>query len=81
MMMRSKLEQGAAEDSVIEVLLKSPERSLLRFKCVCKSWRSIISSPPFVDQHYHVNEYNSNITNLYVIPTAIMATLRQLVPD
>ncbi|KAM7497631.1 hypothetical protein LguiA_022045 [Lonicera macranthoides] len=36
---------------IVNILSWLPSRSLLRFKCVCKSWCSIISSPNFIDIH------------------------------
>ncbi|KAG5001243.1 hypothetical protein JHK87_022315 [Glycine soja] len=35
-----------------EILLRSPVRSVLRFKCVCKSWLSLISDPQFSISHF-----------------------------
>ncbi|KAG5009984.1 hypothetical protein JHK87_018499 [Glycine soja] len=35
-----------------EILLRLPVRSILRFKCVCKSWFSLISEPQFAVSHY-----------------------------
>ncbi|KAG5016758.1 hypothetical protein JHK85_022894 [Glycine max] len=35
-----------------EVLLRLPVRSVLRFRCVCKSWLSLISDPQFRISHY-----------------------------
>ncbi|GAB2279716.1 hypothetical protein Dimus_014356 [Dionaea muscipula] len=34
-----------------EVLLRLPARALLKFRCVCKSWRSLIDSPNFASDH------------------------------
>ncbi|XP_065881068.1 uncharacterized protein [Euphorbia lathyris] len=39
------------EEILIEILLRLPVKSLLKFKTVCKSWRSIINSPKFIKQH------------------------------
>lgn len=36
---------------VSHILPKLPVKSLVRFKCVCKSWRSLICNPSFSDQH------------------------------
>uniref|UniRef100_A0A0R0ISF1 F-box domain-containing protein n=2 Tax=Glycine max TaxID=3847 RepID=A0A0R0ISF1_SOYBN len=39
-------------DLMREILLRLPVRSVSRFKCVCKSWLSIISDPQFGNSHY-----------------------------
>ncbi|KAI3916432.1 hypothetical protein MKW92_010049, partial [Papaver armeniacum] len=39
------------EDLLIEILLWLPVVSLLRFKAVCKYWRSIIESSDFIHRH------------------------------
>ena len=36
-----------------EVLARSPVKSLMRFRCVCKAWCSLISSPGFASMHFH----------------------------
>ncbi|XP_059639817.1 putative F-box/kelch-repeat protein At1g15680 [Cornus florida] len=33
---------------LLEVLLRLPVKSILRFKCVCKDWLSLISDPSFI---------------------------------
>lgn len=38
------------EDVIIEILLRLPVKSLLRFTAVCKTWRTIISDPFFIHQ-------------------------------
>ncbi|XP_044500208.1 F-box/kelch-repeat protein At3g23880-like [Mangifera indica] len=38
-------------DIIEEILLKLLRKSLLRFKCVCKSWRDFISTHKFVINH------------------------------
>ncbi|QCE15608.1 F-box/kelch-repeat protein At3g23880-like [Vigna unguiculata] len=37
---------------VIEILLRLPVKSLFRFKCVCKSWLSLLSDPHFATSHF-----------------------------
>lgn len=39
------------EDNVVEILARLPVKSLLRFKSVCKPWRSRISNPRFIKMH------------------------------
>lgn len=42
---------GLPEDIVVDVLSLLPVESLIRFKCVRKSWRDVISSPRFAVKH------------------------------
>ncbi|XP_074359421.1 F-box/kelch-repeat protein At3g23880-like [Apium graveolens] len=48
------------KDLFIEVLLRLPVKSLLRFKVVCKAWRSCISNPKFVKRHVASTTKNPN---------------------
>ncbi|CAI9117837.1 OLC1v1019322C1 [Oldenlandia corymbosa var. corymbosa] len=43
---------------ITEILLRLPARSLLKFKCVSKSWRSQISSPQFTKSHFEISSSN-----------------------
>ncbi|KAE8007949.1 hypothetical protein FH972_004503 [Carpinus fangiana] len=49
-----------SDDLWIEILLSLPVESLLRFQCVSKSWKSIISSPTFISMHTHHSESTHN---------------------
>ncbi|KAI9124708.1 hypothetical protein K1719_004630 [Acacia pycnantha] len=42
---------GENEDLLIEILIRVPAKSLIRFKCVSKRWLSIISQPEFCRRH------------------------------
>ncbi|CAN6706474.1 unnamed protein product [Malus baccata var. baccata] len=44
-------ESKTPEDRVVEILSKLPPKSLMRFKCIHKSWSSLINSPSFVAKH------------------------------
>ncbi|CAK8542486.1 unnamed protein product [Lathyrus sativus] len=37
---------------ITEILLRLPVKTLLRCKCVCKSWLSLISNPDFATSHF-----------------------------
>ncbi|XP_059670623.1 putative F-box protein At1g32420 [Cornus florida] len=49
------------EDMTIEILLKLPVKSLLRFKCVCKYWYTLIRSSTFVKKHLHHQSNNARL--------------------
>ncbi|PRQ57328.1 putative F-box domain-containing protein [Rosa chinensis] len=43
----------ADHDGVLdEILARLPVKSLMRFRCVCKSWRALISQSHFVTKHF-----------------------------
>ncbi|NP_001315730.1 F-box protein CPR30-like [Malus domestica] len=46
------------EDKVVEILSKLPPKSLIRFKCIRKSWCTIINSPSFVAKHLRISMDN-----------------------
>ncbi|KAM7502975.1 hypothetical protein LguiB_001879 [Lonicera macranthoides] len=48
---------------IVNILSWLPPRSLLRLRCVCKSWCSLISSPNFIDIHTHQLDASSNHNN------------------
>ncbi|XP_059637792.1 F-box/kelch-repeat protein At3g23880-like [Cornus florida] len=50
---------------VFEILSKLPVKSLLRFKCVSKSWRSLISDPYFIK--IHLNQSSSIQTHRNIV--------------
>ncbi|XP_059640108.1 F-box/kelch-repeat protein At3g06240-like isoform X1 [Cornus florida] len=52
------------EDVVIEILLRLPVKSLIRYRVVCKNWYSIIKNPSFVTKH--LNHHRANSGSLFV---------------
>ncbi|XP_058744660.1 F-box/kelch-repeat protein At3g23880-like [Vicia villosa] len=46
------------EDLVTEILLRLPVKSLLQFKRVCKSWKTLISDPQFANTHLQIKTTN-----------------------
>ncbi|CAN4120765.1 unnamed protein product [Withania somnifera] len=49
-------------DLINEILLKLPVKSLVKFKCVSKSWLHLISSPKFVKSHLSISANNKGYT-------------------
>ncbi|KAK4727087.1 hypothetical protein R3W88_032004 [Solanum pinnatisectum] len=47
------------EDLIREILLKLPVKALLRFKCVCKNWYTLIKNPCFIREHLNFSKNNS----------------------
>ncbi|XP_057438933.1 F-box/kelch-repeat protein At3g23880-like [Lotus japonicus] len=46
--------QHLPQDLITEILLRLPVKSLVRFKAVCKFWRSLISDPHFARTHFEL---------------------------
>lgn len=38
-------------DIIIEMLLRLPVKSLIRYRCVCKSWYTLTKNPKFIHKH------------------------------
>lgn len=53
------------EDMLIEILSRLSVRSLLRFRCVCKSWYDLFESPNFISKHLK-NEDNMRLFVRYI---------------
>ncbi|XP_052295806.1 F-box protein At4g19940-like [Citrus sinensis] len=52
------------EDVTIENLTRLPVKSLIRFKCICKFWCTLINSPSFISRH--LKNYNDENARLFV---------------
>lgn len=51
-------------ETIEEILINSPVKSLLRFKCVSKSWRCLISSKFFVTEHLKRSSSTPDLAHL-----------------
>ncbi|KAF7145118.1 hypothetical protein RHSIM_Rhsim04G0064500 [Rhododendron simsii] len=56
---------GCSVDLLTEILLRSPAKSLIRFKCVSKNWLSLISDSQFSRNHSRRNPRANPISGLY----------------
>ncbi|XLR52002.1 hypothetical protein HN51_002728 [Arachis hypogaea] len=57
------------DELIEEILSRLPVRSLLQFRCVCKSWMSLISDPYFVKKHLQLSAQSTNLTRHRIILT------------
>ncbi|KAM7511341.1 hypothetical protein LguiB_010216 [Lonicera macranthoides] len=54
------------EDLVIEILKRLPVRSLMRLRCVCKTWCALTNNPDFVNLHLQFNHTHVSDNRLVV---------------
>jgi hypothetical protein len=50
---------SSQDDVVYNILTRLPVKSLMQFRCVSKSWNSIITSPIFITTHFNFNRAKS----------------------
>ncbi|KAK2368818.1 F-box/kelch-repeat protein [Trifolium repens] len=55
---------------IIEILLRLPVKSLISFKCVCKSWFSIISDSYFANLHFELTSATHTQRVLFISSTS-----------
>ena len=56
------------DEVLIEILHRLSVKSLIRLRCVSKSWKSLITTPAFIDSHLtHSLSLPSNANKLIVI--------------
>ena len=64
------------DDIITEILLRVPAKSLIRFRCVCKSWRALISDPSFVQNH--LRRVSPSHSNLLLVTSPYQADVLKL---
>lgn len=52
------------DDMLLQILVRLPVKSLLRFRCVSRSWYSLITSSGFISVHVH---HNKKVNNYHVL--------------
>ncbi|XP_050891593.1 F-box/kelch-repeat protein At3g23880-like [Lathyrus oleraceus] len=55
------------EELVSDILLRLPVKSLLQFKCVCKSWKTLISDSQFAKNHLRISTSDPTMTNQQLV--------------
>ncbi|XP_009765988.1 putative F-box/kelch-repeat protein At1g12870 [Nicotiana sylvestris] len=74
------------DDLITEIFARLPVKSLLRFKCVCRNWYSLITSSFFVRKHLQENptclliaiygdDLSQSGTTIHVLPDKILPGL------
>ncbi|KAK6785484.1 hypothetical protein RDI58_018939 [Solanum bulbocastanum] len=56
------------EEITVEILIRLPVQSLLRFKCASKFWKTLITSDHFKAKHYNHAKNNKKILITRVLP-------------
>jgi F-box interacting protein len=52
------------DEVVVDILQRLPVKSLLRFRLICRSWNSLITTPAFIDSHLNRSIENNDSNNL-----------------
>ncbi|XP_068303049.1 F-box/kelch-repeat protein At3g06240-like [Pyrus communis] len=66
-------ESETSEDRVAEILSRLPPKSLMRFKCIRKSWGTIINNPSFMAKHL-----SNSVDNKFSSSTCILLRRSQM---
>ena len=59
------------DEVIVEILVRLPVRSLLQFRSVCKSWKTLISSPQFAKDHFQFSTTNPMLTQQQLVCSTI----------
>lgn len=62
---------------IVEILKRLPAKSLLRFRCVRKSWSSLITSPVFIASYNNLNSTNPSTSNTQILLRNYSETLHK----
>lgn len=65
-------------DLLIEILVRLPVKSLVRFTCVSKQWYSLISNPNFISTHLNHSLSISNDNRLLLVKHCKVCNFRQV---
>ncbi|XP_062006362.1 putative F-box protein At3g24700 [Rosa rugosa] len=59
------------EEMTLQFLSRLPPKSLMRFKCIHKSWYALINNPKFIDKHLHL--YNKDSYTCFLLKRSVVA--------
>ncbi|XVF46361.1 hypothetical protein PTKIN_Ptkin03bG0020900 [Pterospermum kingtungense] len=48
-------------DILIEILMKLPVKSIIRFKCVAKTWCHLFQNPSSISRHFNISKKNKHL--------------------
>ncbi|KAI3440832.1 F-box domain-containing protein [Psidium guajava] len=71
----SAVRPNFTEDMILEILLRLPAKSLMRFKCVSKRWQSLISGRDFVKSHLQRLKAGDIISSQRIFKTGPLETI------
>ncbi|KAJ7980149.1 F-box/kelch-repeat protein [Quillaja saponaria] len=57
------------QELIEEILSRLPVKILVKFRCVCKSWKSLISDPQFIKDHLRISAMDTKFANHSIILT------------
>jgi len=66
------------EEIIMEILLRLPVKSLLRFRSVCKAWRAMINNPMFIRDHLRHSASKWEQSPCFIVSPH---TLDRIIPD
>ncbi|CAL0334633.1 unnamed protein product [Lupinus luteus] len=74
-------------DLIIEILSRVPVKSLIQFKCVCKSWKTLISNPEFakknfstIDHHHHLLLKSNDTLDNFIVRSYSLPSIFETSP-
>nr|XP_027118765.1 putative F-box protein At5g52610 [Coffea arabica] len=77
---RGDLELQLPDDILLNIFKRIPAKPLMRLKCVCKSWKTLISSPYLANLHYKVSQTRPDASYLIFYLRKNFSTIRSIFP-
>ncbi|BFG36890.1 hypothetical protein CerSpe_231640 [Prunus speciosa] len=61
-----------SEDMVVQMMSRLPPKSLMRFRCLNKSWNNLMSSPSLVAKHLSNSKRNASSTAFIIFKRLVI---------